>query len=36
MITEGIVMDHFKYDQLFSSIKFEEQKPNNKRVSNCL
>lgn len=29
-------MDYFKYDPLFSYIKFEEQKPNNKRVSDCL
>lgn len=35
-ITEGIVRDHFKSDPLFKSIKWEEQKSNNKRISELL
>lgn len=35
-ITEGIVRDHFKEDALFKSIKWEEQKSSNKRISELL
>lgn len=35
-ITEDLVREHFKIDPLFSSIKFEEQKSTNIRVSECL
>lgn len=35
-ITEGIVRDHFKADALFKSVKWEEQKSNNKRISELL
>ena len=35
-ITENIVRNHFINDPLFNSTKFEEQKSNNIRVSECL
>lgn len=35
-LTEGIVRDKFKSDALFKSIKWEEQKSNNKRISELL
>lgn len=35
-LTEAIVRDHFKNDPLFSSIRFEEQKSSNKRITDCL
>ncbi len=35
-ITEGIVRDHFKSDALFTSIKWEEQKSNSKRICELL
>ena len=35
-ITEGIVRDHFKSDALFKSIKWEEQRSSNKRISELL
>ena len=35
-ITEGFVRDHFKSDPLFKSVKWEEQKSNNKRISELL
>lgn len=35
-ITEDIVRQHFKNDALFKSIKFEEQKSSNKRISTLL
>lgn len=35
-ITEDIVRQHFKNDALFSSIKFEEQKSSNRRISELL
>ena len=35
-ITEGIVRDHFKSDPLFKSVKWEEQKSNNKRIAELL
>jgi len=35
-ITESIVRDHFKNDPLFRSVKFEEQKSSNKRVTELL
>lgn len=35
-ITEEIVRDHFKEDALFKSIKWEEQKSSNKRISELL
>jgi len=35
-ITEDIFRNHFKNDPLFKSIKFEEQKSYNKRVTELL
>lgn len=35
-ITEDIVRQHFKDDALFGSVKMEEQKSNNKRISELL
>lgn len=35
-ITEGIVRDHFKNNALFKSIKWEEQRSSNKRISELL
>jgi len=35
-ITENIVREHFKNDPLFSSVKFEEQKSTNVRITDCL
>lgn len=35
-ITEDIVRQHFKDDALFSSVKFEEQKSSNKRITELL
>lgn len=35
-LTEEIVRDHFKGDALFKSIKWEEQKSNNKRIAELL
>lgn len=35
-LTEGIVRDKFKSDALFKSIKWEEQKSNNKRIADLL
>lgn len=35
-ITEGIVRDHFKADPHFQSIKWDEQKTANKRISDLL
>ncbi len=35
-LTEGIVRDHFKSDPFFKSVKFEEQKSNNKRIQELL
>lgn len=35
-LTEGIVRDKFKSDPLFKSIKWEEQKSSNKRISDLL
>lgn len=34
--TESYVRDHFKKDALFSSVKFEEQKSGNIRITECL
>ena len=35
-LTESIVRDHFKNDALYKSIKWEEQKSTNKRISELL
>jgi type I restriction-modification system DNA methylase subunit len=35
-LTEEIVRNHFRYDPLFSSIRFEEQKSTNLRIAECL
>lgn len=35
-LTEAIVRDHFKKDPFFKSVKFEEQKSNNKRIQELL
>ena len=35
-LTESIVRDAFKADALFKSIKWEEQKSNNKRIAELL
>ena len=35
-ITEGIVRDHFKADPHFQSVKWDEQKAANKRISDLL
>lgn len=35
-LTEAIVRDHFKKDPFIKSVKFEEQKSNNKRIQELL
>ena len=35
-LNEAIIRDHFKSDVLFGSIKFEEQKSTNKKISELL
>lgn len=35
-LTEALIREHFRNDPLYSSIKFEEQKSTNIRVSKCL
>ena len=35
-LTEDIVRQHFKDDALYKSVKFEEQKSSNKRISELL
>lgn len=35
-LNEAIIRDHFKSDVLFGSIKFEEQKSTNKKITELL